>query len=166
MLATIGYEHSSPVEFIATLKDGKIDVLVDVRERAQSRKAGFSKSALARAVEDVGIKYIHFRELGDPKPGREAARAGMIDEFRRIYAQVLNSEQAKRALHEISRFVNSSNVCLMCFEADYRNCHRKLISDQIELMIACDTRHLEVKRRAAAGSVKGRMLHPRQGAAA
>ena len=74
MLATIGYEKCTPEDFVATLQVRRIDVLIDIRERAQSRRPGFSKTGLSKAITEAGIEYIHLRELGDPKAGREAAR--------------------------------------------------------------------------------------------
>jgi hypothetical protein len=49
-----------------------------------SRKKGFSKTALRERLEAEGIAYFHFVELGDPKPGRDAARAGRFAEFKKV----------------------------------------------------------------------------------
>jgi uncharacterized protein (DUF488 family) len=73
MLATIGYERSSLADFVATLVHSEIEILIDIRDRAQSRMRGFSKSALSEALKEAGIGYVHFRQLGDPKEGRDAA---------------------------------------------------------------------------------------------
>ena len=51
-------------------------LLADVRAVALSRKRGFSKNVLRDALAEDEIGYRHFRELGTPKAGREAARAG------------------------------------------------------------------------------------------
>jgi len=82
MIATIGYEKASIEDFISTLLASDIEILIDVRDRAQSRRPGFSKTALAAAVRRVGIDYIHLKALGDPKDGRDAARSGEIEKFR------------------------------------------------------------------------------------
>ncbi len=84
-ILTIGYEGASIEEFVTTLKLAEIDVLIDVRDVPISRKRGFSKGALSSTVEAVGIKYLHLRDLGDPKPGREAARRGDVQTFERIF---------------------------------------------------------------------------------
>ncbi|MDN3712169.1 DUF488 domain-containing protein [Paracoccus cavernae] len=82
---TIGYESTDIDRFVRTLSLAGIQVLADVRAVTVSRKKGFSKTKLAERLNAEGIEYRHFRELGDPKPGREAARAGDFRKFREIY---------------------------------------------------------------------------------
>ena len=84
-LWTIGYEKVGIPEFIATLKAAKIKTLIDVREIANSRRAGFSKKSLAASLDAAGIAYIHMKPLGTPKAGREAARKGDTKTMRRIF---------------------------------------------------------------------------------
>ena len=75
MLATIGYEGARPDDFVGTLQLADIEMVIDIRDRAQSRRPGFSKSALRENLEQNGISYLHLKELGDPKDGRDAAEA-------------------------------------------------------------------------------------------
>lgn len=154
MLTTIGYEGASVDDFIRTLVIAKVETLIDIRERAQSRRKGFSKSALARALSQVGISYLHLRDLGDPKPGREAARAGEMVRFRQIYRGVLRTKSAKAALKVIAETAAGSNVCLLCYERDFQDCHRKLVADKIESRIGGKTRHLGVKQFGQAASLQ------------
>ena len=72
---TLGYEGTDIDKVVATLQAVGVKVLADVRAVALSRKKGFSKNALRTRLEAEGIAYVHLVELGDPKPGREAARA-------------------------------------------------------------------------------------------
>lgn len=153
LLTTIGYEGAKLDDFIQTLVLAKVEVLIDIRERAQSRRKGFSKSALETALGAVGIGYLHLRELGDPKPGREAARAGDMVRFRQIYSAVLRTQEAKAALEAIVEVAQGSNACLLCFERDFQDCHRKLVSDKIESRTGRKTRHLGVKRFEQAASL-------------
>jgi uncharacterized protein (DUF488 family) len=153
-LSTIGYEGASLDDFVETLLAARVTLLVDIRERAQSRRKGFSKSALEARINAAGISYLHLRELGDPKEGREAARAGAMATFRRIYASVLKSTEAMSALDTIEKAVSRESVCLLCYERDFKDCHRKLVSDKIESRIGCKTRHLEVKHFGKASSLQ------------
>jgi len=166
MLATIGYEKSTPENFVATLQACQIDILVDIRERAQSRRPGFSKTALSKAMTEAGIQYIHLRELGDPKAGREAARAGMIERFKIIFSEVLSSEPAQMALSTIEELARSKRICLMCYERDHRYCHRKIVADHLEVSLGCESVHLGVERREPEKLGKRRKFHTRQSAAA
>ena len=150
MLNTIGYESAELSDFILTLNEAKIDILIDVRDRAQSRKKGFSKTALSEALHNAGIEYLHLKELGDPKNGRIAARNGEWDKFHKIYTKVMNSEVAKTAINLINDICSNKNACLLCFERDHRTCHRKYISDAIDSRNGNKTRHLGVRKYAKA----------------
>lgn len=165
MFATIGYEKCTPENFVATLQAGQIDVLIDIRERAQSRRAGFSKTALANLVAEADIDYIHLRELGDPKVGREAARLGEFDKFRDIFTEVLASKPAQEALSKIVLLAQSKRICLMCYERDYRFCHRKMVADNLEVLLGCEFVHFEVEQHEPKRNVR-RVFHTREGAAA
>lgn len=166
MLATIGYERAELSDFVATLQDCKVDILVDIRDRAQSRRKGFSKSALSEALAEAGIGYLHFRELGDPKEGREAARRGDFASFRKIYEGVMSSSYAEDALGKIEELLGQSSICLMCYERDHRTCHRKIVSDRLEVSTSYQARHLGVVSGAGRKRAKGRVRHPHQSSTA
>ena len=102
---TIGYEKASIDQFDVVLLDANIEVLVDVRAVAISRRKGFSKSALSDRMARVGIEYVHLKSLGDPKAGREAARSGNYSLFSNIYSAHLASEEAQRALFDLQGLV-------------------------------------------------------------
>jgi uncharacterized protein (DUF488 family) len=159
MLGTIGYEKTTLEDFVTTLVESDIDVLVDIRERAQSRRRGFSKTALNHALREYGIQYLHFRELGDPKEGRDAARAGDMQRFKRVFSSVLNSQPAKRAIQEIAGMASTERIVLMCYERDHRHCHRKMVADELEKMVDCAIVHLKVDDDERAEKPAGRMLH-------
>ncbi len=166
MLATIGYERASLPDFIATLRLSGISVLVDIRERAQSRRQGFSKTALSHALSEAGIRYIHFRELGDPADGRAAARSGNLDLFRSIFGKVMQTDAALDALLKIEQLTASNHICLLCFERDHKECHRKIVAEALEERLGVKALHLGVKLGAANACSKRRMLHSDQSAAA
>src|SRR5215210_5060423 len=102
-LYTIGYEGADVDRFLTTLKDAGVATLADVRAVALSRKRGYSKNVLRTALEANDITYRHFIQLGTPKSGRDAARAGDSERMRRIYChEVLTSEPAQAALEELA----------------------------------------------------------------
>src|SRR5262245_40249810 len=93
-IATIGYEGATPDAFDAALRAAGVEMLVDVRAVAVSRRKGFSKSALSQRTREGGRDYLHLRDLGDPKAGREAARAGQLNLFRQIFAAHMKTPPA------------------------------------------------------------------------
>jgi len=166
MLFTIGYERSSLSDFVATLQLSGVHVLADIRDRAQSRRQGFSKSALAEALGKANIQYLHLKELGDPKQGREAARRGDFGEFRRVFSEVMASEEANSAILQIAELLKESNVCLMCYERDEKTCHRNIVSDDLKKRTGTPVTHLRVADGASSRTVVRRVHDTHQGAAA
>src|SRR5258708_28520130 len=99
-LSTIGYEKAALPDVIGRLKEAGVEVLIDVRAVASSRRAGFSKSVLAASLAVAGIDYVHLRDLGTPKPGRDAARKGHTGEMHAIFAAHMEEPAAQLALAE------------------------------------------------------------------
>lgn len=166
MISTIGYEGVSLEEFIETLKIACVDIVIDVRERAQSRRPGFSKNILAETLERAGIEYEHFPELGDPKEGRDAARSGDFGRFRKIYSGRIEQKDARAAIQEILEIADTGHACLLCFERNPEHCHRKIITDIIQKENQIKTTHLGVRKNESLKPVKRRVLHSRESTAA
>lgn len=146
VLATIGYEGASIDDFIATLHAAGVRTLIDVRELPISRRRGFAKSALSTALNADGIEYVHIKELGDPKAGREAARAGNFDRFLQIYSRHLKAAPAQQALKETAKLVADGGACLMCYERDHHTCHRLLVANALNDIVALRINHLGVRQ--------------------
>lgn len=130
---TIGYEGTDIDRFVATLKAVGVRRLADVRAVAVSRKKGFSKRKLAERMESEGIDYFHFQALGDPKPGRDAARSGQYERFRAIYSAHLDSHGARESLDELTAVAAEEPTCLLCFERDPETCHRTMVAQELGL---------------------------------
>jgi len=152
-LCTIGYEGATLDGFLSALRRARVALVVDVRAVAVSRRKGFSKTALALALQDVGIGYLHLRDLGDPKPGREAARAGRMGEFRTIYAAHLRSAVAQTALAEAAVVAQQSVVCLLCYEAASVGCHRAIVAASIARKTGLGVQHLHADAPRVNGTV-------------
>lgn len=129
---TIGYEGTDIDRFIETLKVVGVDTLADVRAVPISRKKGFSKTSLMSRLALAGIHYRHFQGLGDPKEGREAARSGHHDDFRRIYSHHLAQVAVQKELHALVDEVRIGTVCMMCFERSPAGCHRSMIGAELQ----------------------------------
>ena len=128
-LFTIGYEKARPDAVMSELKRAKVDLLVDTRAVAASRRPGFSKRQLAAALDEAGIAYIHLQKLGTPTEGRAAARAGDFDKLWRIYDKHIKTRDAQEALGELIALIKSGKrVCLLCYERDPNECHRSRIA--------------------------------------
>ena len=129
-LFTIGYEQAKSAAVLKELKAAKVELLVDVRAVAASRRPGFSKRQLAAGLDEYGIGYLHLRALGTPKEGRLAARSGNLPSLWRIYEKHLKTPEAKGELDELTALVESGRrVCLLCYERDVNFCHRRRVAE-------------------------------------
>ena len=141
-LATIGYEFDTQGAVIDKLKAAGVEVLIDVRAVASSRKAGFSKTLLAGSLKDQGIDYLHLRGLGTPKAGRQAARAGRIGEMHDIFNAHMAEPQAQAELARATEIAASKKAALLCYEADVGHCHRAIVADLICEALGCGIENL------------------------
>ncbi|MEA2999771.1 MAG: hypothetical protein QOH04_684 [Sphingomonadales bacterium] len=130
-LFTIGYEGKTLDEFLGELKRAGVQGVIDVRAVAASRRPGFSKTALANALKERGVDYLHLRPLGTPAAGREAARKGRIGEMRRIYADQLETPEAELALEQALDAASERKAALLCFERDAAGCHRSMLAERM-----------------------------------
>jgi uncharacterized protein (DUF488 family) len=130
-LFTIGYEGKTVNEFLDELASAGVELVVDVRAVAASRRPGFSKTALAGALSEGGIGYLHLRPLGTPKAGREAARKGRIEEMSEIYQGQLATPEAELAMEQALSAALERRAALLCFEADAGRCHRKIVAERL-----------------------------------
>ena len=158
-LATIGYEGASLLDFVSALRREGVQHVLDVRDRPISRKPGFSKRLLGETLLGAGIGYSHLQALGDPKPGRDAMRAGRVDEFREIFAAHLDRPEAGEALATACAIASRKNSVLLCFEADHQCCHRHIVANRMAEVGVFAVQHLQVacpvvprRRRGEAGA--------------
>lgn len=142
-VATIGYQAATVRSFLETLREAGVELLVDVRAVASSRRPGFAKSRLAANLAEEGIGYVHLRGLGTPAEGRAAARAGQHARMRQVYAAHLATPAAQTELHALAELVRGARpVCLLCFEADPVHCHRSLVAAALGALVPIRVEHL------------------------
>ncbi len=129
---TIGYEGTDIERFVRTLLAVGINAVADVRAIPLSRKKGFSKNSLRDRLAEAGIQYLPMQALGDPKPGREAAKAGDYDTFRTIYNAHVDQPEISCAIAGLAAEAQDMKVCLLCFERDPKTCHRMIVGERME----------------------------------
>lgn len=130
-LFTIGYEGAAQAAVIACLKAAGVELLVDVRAVAASRRAGFSKTVLGASLKAEGVDYLHLRALGTPKAGRDAARKGDVATMRAIFNAHMQEPDAEAAFQRLRHAAGEKRVALLCFEADACGCHRAVLADRL-----------------------------------
>lgn len=142
-LATVGYQGTTVQRVVEVLREARIELLIDVRAVASSRRPGFSKTKLAAHLEEAGIGYLHLRGLGTPAAGRTAARAGRHAEMRRIFAGHLSMPEAQAELDQLAGIIRAGHrACLLCFEAEHEHCHRTIVAAAVSSLVPVDIVHL------------------------
>ena len=138
---TLGYEGLTSALFFKILTQQSIEVLVDVREKPLSRKAGFSKSSLSAACDAQHIEYHHLRALGCPAEIRNSYReSGDWEVYTQQFLSHLNSQNV--AVEQVAQWAQKQRICLVCFEADSNFCHRSFVADEVKNQIGLSVCHL------------------------
>jgi uncharacterized protein (DUF488 family) len=130
---TVGHSTRSAEELLALLREAAVARLADVRAFPSSRRhPQFNRDALAGWLGEAGIEYRHLPALGgrrSPVPGspnggwREAAFQG--------YADHMGSAEFQDALCGLEAMARESPTAIMCAEAVWWRCHRRLIADAL-----------------------------------
>ncbi len=124
---TIGYEATTMAEFLAALTRAGVQRVIDVRALPLSRRPGFSKSSLAASLREAGIDYVHLKQLGTPKRGRDAARKGDVATLREVYDMQLGLPEAQAQVAQMLALAAEKPSALLCYERDPCHCHRTLL---------------------------------------
>lgn len=133
-LYTIGHSTRSIEEFLDLLVRNDIGLLVDVRRYPGSRRhPHFNGEALARSLQDCGIRYRHEPELGGRRGAArpDSPNRGWRNASFRAYADHLGTAGFGEALDRVVREAERGHVALMCAEAVPWRCHRQLIADAL-----------------------------------
>ena len=141
-LYTIGYESKKFEEYLNELIKKNISVLVDVRKNAHSMKYGFSKNTLKRAVENLGMDYVHIPELGIESENRKElhSKADYDALFAQYAKTLVDKKEPLKQLYTIIK--TAKRVAITCFEKDVSYCHRGVIAKKIHNDYDVEIHHL------------------------
>ena len=132
---TIGHSTRAVDEFISLLEANEIRLLADVRAWPGSKRyPQFNKDALAQSLENHGIRYEHFPELGGKRRARaDSHNTAWRNASFRGYADYMETGEFHRG---IERLLGASDgrgrTAIMCAEAVWWRCHRSLIADYLK----------------------------------
>lgn len=124
---TIGYEKRDGDQLFAALLEAEVDVLVDVRQRAMSRKADFRGGSLARRCQDAGIEYHAMSSLGSTDELRDQLReTGDFKRFAKRF-ESLARRKMNVGLQELADLASQKRIALLCYERCHHECHRSVL---------------------------------------
>lgn len=144
---TVGYEGLTLEQFIQQLRSARVQIVIDVRDFPLSRKRGFSKTALAAALDAAGMKYLHVRSVGCPKPIRDQYRA---DRDWEVYTAAFmdHLQQQGVAIGELAAICAQQVAALLCYEADAGFCHRTYVAQAAAAISGGRVLHIGAPRQA------------------
>lgn len=145
ILFTIGYEGISLEEYLTRLVKNDVKVLVDVRNNPQSMKYGFSKNQLVKYCESLGIKYMHFPEVGIQSEKRQELNTQVdYDKLFEAYKKgnLVKTKSTQTVILNLLKL--HKRIALTCFEANICQCHRKHLAESIESLpgFEYETKHI------------------------
>ena len=133
---TIGHSSRSAAELIHLLKGENVDLLMDVRRFPRSRRhPQFNVETLPAILAAEAIDYCHLEALGGRRRRSLAAEAspnaGWRHEGFRNYADYAMTALFRLALDAVVAGAARQVPAIMCAEALWWQCHRRIISDYL-----------------------------------
>lgn len=131
---TIGHSTLDLEELVETLSAQGVRRVADVRRYPASRKnPQFNRETLAAFLEARGIEYRWFEELGGRRSGtRESSpNLGLTSPGFREYADYAGTPEFRAALDALIDWARGQPTAVMCAEALWWRCHRRLIADRL-----------------------------------
>lgn len=132
-LWTIGHSTRAWEDFEALLRENAIACLVDVRRFAGSRRnPQYSPASMAPALEAAGIEYLPMPDFGgrrkaDPDSANGAWRVAAF----RGYADYMATPAFALARERLMGQARARPTAVMCAEAVWWRCHRRIIADHV-----------------------------------
>lgn len=167
---SIGHSTRTLEDFVAILHEAGVRGIADVRRFPASRRhPHFNRENLEISLPEAGIAYRHFPVLGGRR-GKSDPRSPNgwweIEAFRN-YADHALTPEFRRALAELRAYGHAQPVAVMCAEAVWWRCHRRLVVDNLLAAGDAVTHLLDLRKHEPAQLTEGarvqadgRILYP------
>jgi uncharacterized protein (DUF488 family) len=162
---TIGHSTRSIAEFTDLLVQAGVETVVDVRTVPRSRtNPQFNRDTLPETLSQFQVGYEHVSALGGlrkkcPQTAPEVNALWRVQSFHNFADYALGAP-FRCALTELRVLGGGRRCAIMCAEAMWWRCHRRIIADYL---IAAGERVLHIvanKRIEPARMTEGAMVHP------
>ena len=133
---TIGHSTRKIDTFISLLEENGINLIADVRSFPGSKRyPQFNKETLAKSLQEHGIHYEHFAELGGLRKTRpDSQNTAWRNASFRGYADYMETEEFQKGIQRLVDLARDDGpIAIMCAEAVWWRCHRALISDYLKV---------------------------------
>ena len=133
---TIGHSTRSAAELIDLLRSVEVRLVVDVRTVPRSRtNPQFNRDVLSDTLAAAQIDYAHIAALGGLRGGEtevpSTVNAFWSNESFHNYADYAMSEAFRGGLDRLRELGGGRQCAIMCAEAVWWRCHRRIIADYL-----------------------------------
>jgi uncharacterized protein (DUF488 family) len=133
-ILTVGHSTHPIERFVDLLRGAGVELVADVRRFPGSRRnPQFGAEALSASLTEAGIAY---EPLGEQLGGRRRSRAPKPDSPWRnasfaAYAEYMETDEFATGLERLEHLARERRTAIMCAEALWFRCHRRLIADAL-----------------------------------
>jgi uncharacterized protein (DUF488 family) len=133
---TIGHSNRSLDEFISLIREADISLVADIRTIPRSRaNPQFNEDTFPGALATFDISYERMAALGGLRGKQRDVPPDVNDfwtnESFHNYADYALSSQFQDALRHLRHEGNSRRCTIMCSEAVWWRCHRRIVADYL-----------------------------------
>lgn len=133
---TVGHSNHTFECFIDMLRDAEVEMVVDVRKLPGSRSnPQFDQDALLDTLPEAGLSYQRAAGLGGRRPVSRSVPLTVNGLWRNRsfhnYADYALSEEFRDALAQLRDWGSAHRLAVMCAEAVWWRCHRRIIADHL-----------------------------------
>lgn len=143
-LTSVGHGALDRSGLTTLLREAGIEALIDIRRYPGSRRnPDVASDAMARWLPDAGISYRWDARLG----GRRRPPEVVEDTWWRVsqfaaYAAYTRTSEFAAGLAELLEQADRQRAAMMCSEAVWWRCHRRLVADVAVLGFSVPVLHL------------------------
>lgn len=133
MVWSVGHSTHAEEAFVALLLAHEIEQVADVRTVPRSRRhPQFHSDHLARSLPAGGIAYEHLPRLGGWRSAQpDSPNSGWRNTSFRGYADHAMGDEFAAGLACLRELAAARRTAMMCSEALWWRCHRRLIADRL-----------------------------------
>ena len=172
---TIGHSTRTIVEFVDLLREAGVNLVIDVRSMPRSRtNPQFNQGTLAVTLAPCQIGYEHISELGGLRGKSRGAEASPNTYWRvrsfRNYADYALTAPFATGLARLRERGAEQRCAVMCAEAVWWRCHRRIIADYLlaageQVMHILGKSHIDEASLTPGAVIRndGSLVYPAQG---
>jgi len=135
-ICTIGHSTATIPEFVELLRVGEASMVVDIRTVPRSRhNPQYNLDSLGEELAAFQVGHEYIRELGGLR-GKSRDVAPEVNGLWRNqsfhnYADYALSEEFRTGLARLLELASSQRCAIMCAEAVWWRCHRRIVADYL-----------------------------------